>query len=300
MTRKRTAVESSAETVQQARATMSRWEAERTAAEAELESLQSRVGGEVLDTPDAAPALAGQLQVLRDRISIATSAVEAARPRAVAAERDYLLAEADALRPVVSKLKAKLAEHESRTDKLLAELEQHEGPYVPQELLEEARATVSFAPRREIVVPRSNLIREEISKAELPLIVLTEMAAGNDPQQHPSVAECTPAESYPACVWGPDALVKAPAYLRTVTNRREALTALEDETIPALERNVEQKRGEVSAALEAGNENELRRAKLGYPATAADRLAVAEERLAQTRHQAARDRAEFEALTESR
>lgn len=57
--------------VEEAREVLARWEAEKAAAEVELESLMARAGGEVLDDPKAAERLPRVLAELRDRVDLA-------------------------------------------------------------------------------------------------------------------------------------------------------------------------------------------------------------------------------------
>lgn len=202
-----------AKSVEDARAVLARWEAEQAALEAELESLQSRAGGEVLDDPKAAERLPRVLADLRDRLDLAGRAIEAQRPRVAAAESAYLLAEADRLRAPVKRAENALARHHERTAELLRLLEEHEGVFVPKALLdfEQQRNTAGV---KELVLTRSEVLENDLTALRRPVLVLEELAAGRDPMQHPDLRDCVPHQVFPSCVWGADALVPCPAYVR--------------------------------------------------------------------------------------
>lgn len=202
-----------AQQVEAARAVLARWDAEAAAARAELESLQERAGQEVLDDAKAAERLPVVLSQLSSRVDIAERAIEAQRPRVVAAERAFMAAEADALRPRLKRAEGALARHREKTAELLRLLEEHEGPYVPKGLLdfEEDRNRGGI---KVYELTRSELLAEEVVAARRPVLVLEELAAGRDPMDHPDLRDCAPAEVFPACVWGPEALVPCAMYLR--------------------------------------------------------------------------------------
>lgn len=203
-----------AKSVEDARAVLARWEAEQAALEAELESLQSRAGGEVLDDPKAAERLPRVLADLRDRLDLAGRAIEAQRPRVAAAESAYLLAEAEKLRGPVKRAENALARHEEKTAELLRLLEEHEGPFVPKALLDFEQQQQHTAGPREVVLTRSEVMENDLAALRRPALVLEELAAGRDPMQHPDLRDCVPAETFPACVWGPEALVPCSLYQR--------------------------------------------------------------------------------------
>jgi hypothetical protein len=216
-----TAVAKAHQLVEEERATLARWEADQAAAAAELESLQDRAGAEVLDNPDAARQLPKVLAELRDRIEIAGKAIAAQGPRVTAAESAYLMAEADVLDRVADAARRERDQHEARTAELLALLAEHEGPFVPERELVTQQHVAGTPLSRQL--DKSELLQLEVVNAERPVEILRAMAEGRDPQ--PLVTEWAgkqggidPATVYPACVWGPDAIVPAPLYLRRSSN----------------------------------------------------------------------------------
>lgn len=197
--------------VEQAREVLARWEAELAAATAELESVRDRAGGEVLDDPKAAERLPRVIGDLTARVDIAERAIRAQRPRVGAAERAYLLSEADKLRPAVKRAEGALVRHHEKTAELLRELEEHEGPFVPKALLDFEQDLHRPGPKV-YDRTRSELLEDELAAARRPVLVLEELAAGRDPMLHPDLRDCVPDQVHPGCVWGPDALVPCERY----------------------------------------------------------------------------------------
>lgn len=205
--RTRKPVQDARDAVTSAREVLARWEAERAAATAELASLQSRAGSEVLDDPNAASTLPRLMTQLRDRSDIARRAIEAQQPRVVEAERAYLLAEADQLEQIAATARATLEKHEARTAELLRALEKHEGPFVPKALLDD---TVAIAGQeRSWEHTPGETLRKAVESAERPVLALREMAAGRNPMAHPDLRDHPASAVLPDCVTGPDALVRA-------------------------------------------------------------------------------------------
>jgi hypothetical protein len=289
-------VTSARRAVETQRATLARWEADQAAAEAELASLQQRAGDEILDAPDEARSLARSMQELRDQIDIAQRAVVAQRDRVAAAESAYLSSEADVLEQWVEKARGRLAAHQARTGELLAQLEQHEGRFVPEHQLIQERSQYLGGPRS-WSLPKSYVFEQEVTVAERPVLILREMAAGRDPQVLVSKWAVPAAEVYPPCVWGSSAVVHAPVYLRTLENRRAAQDALELQSIPALERQVAKLEEEVAAAEARGATRELQPAGKDLPPTITDRLYAARKRLEEARSQAEAGRQALAGLT---
>lgn len=214
---------------------LARWEAEKAAAEAELASLQARSGEEVLDDETAAQRLTTAMHELRDRAEIAGRAIAAQQPRVKAAERAYLEAEADELEKPLIEARAAVTRHQARTNELLRLLREHEGPFVPEEELRDAIPSGVAWVGREFSdeVPKSRLLAMAVEEAERPVAILRAMAEGREPNITLNSGE-TPADVYPACVWGPGAVVPAPAYLRAVENARGRVESLqrEEESLP--------------------------------------------------------------------
>lgn len=121
------AVKASAGRVGEAEATLASWVAEESAACAELEDLQGRVGAEVLDDAGAAARLTAQLTALRTRVEVARSAVvEASRRLDVALERRRR-AEAAELRADADRLDAEATELDRQVEKHLAAAQEVQG-----------------------------------------------------------------------------------------------------------------------------------------------------------------------------
>lgn len=277
------------------RARLAQLEQDQAAAEAELATLQAGAGDAVLDAADVADAagkLARAMQELRDRIDMTGRAAVVQRTRVTQAESAYLLAEADLLDQAAEEPRATLRRHQERTNALLEQLAEHECPYVPEHLLidERSRHTTD---RYDISWqrPKSEVLEDQVQAAELPVRILREMAADRDPAKllqeaagvEGRVGLKRPEEFYPACVWGPHALVPAPAYLRTVETLTVRLAQLRDTAVPAARRRIT----ELEAALrEAEEKGEVRQLKPGPPGppglsgrTLADKLAVAQQKL---------------------
>jgi hypothetical protein len=189
------------------------WEEQLTQARREFDALEAKAGEAVLDDPKAATEVLRNLDRLRDWVSVAQRAVEASGPRVADAERAYLLAEAAVLDEAADELRLVLAAHEQRTRELLEQLREHEGPFVaqPQAFL------------------RSAGLRARITHAEFAAEILRTMARGEDPepalQARASVIDGTVAgvaieKLYPDCVRGPDAVVPAPAFMRSLEVER--------------------------------------------------------------------------------
>lgn len=228
--------------VHQAREVLARWEAELAAVTAELQSVRDRAGGEVLDDPDAAERLPRVIGDLTARVDIAERAIRAQRPRVVDAERAYLLSEADKLRPAVKRAEGALQRHHERTTELLRQLEEHEGRFVPESALIEERWSHRSTGRYvggddSYDLPKSAALEDVLASARRPVLLLEELAAGRDPMLHPDLRDCVPHQVFPACVWGPDALVPCPMYLRFSRAAAEAAaktaTASEAEQVDA-------------------------------------------------------------------
>ena len=186
--------------------------------------MQERAGVEVLDDPGAATRCRGTSgSAGPDRHCGAGDRRPA--PRVTLAERAYLAAEADVLEQAAAAAKTVLDEHEKRTAELLAELEKHDGIYVPAAELAAARRTPTSPPwvGRLWTRPRGDALREDVARAETRVWIVRGLAAGRDPHAelvsraslNDSTVHGLPIpELYPECAWGPDALVPAPAYQR--------------------------------------------------------------------------------------
>jgi hypothetical protein len=182
-------------------------------AEAELAALDASAGGTVLDDPESAGQVARDLAELRARIEILERAIAVQGERVVEAERAFLLAEAEALSNPVTAARGALERHQARTEELLEELRKHEGAFVPKGWLDSERIAVGTPRVVETYV--SSGLADALELAELPVLVRQEMAAGRDPSEHQRLRGVNdPAAVYGPSVWGPEALVSAPAWQR--------------------------------------------------------------------------------------
>jgi len=126
------ATEMAAAAVDDARATVGRWEADEAAKLAELADLERRAGDEVLADESAAVRLAGELAALRAGADIARRAGVAAGRRLVVAERALTVAQAADLREQADTLRRGAAKRQAVTDGLLEQLREQEGcAYAP-------------------------------------------------------------------------------------------------------------------------------------------------------------------------
>lgn len=219
------------------RGVVARWEAEVAAATAELESLQTRVGEEVLADESAAGRLTRSMQELRDRIDIASRAVAAAAPKLQAASSSALLAEADEWDAEQARRQLLVDEHDAREQELRGALEAFTGlEWQVKQHEVEASGSVRYGDSAERVVievsPRSRLMNA-VRVAERTAWCLREIAAGRDPHTALSKPFEGPAwleallpslnrrDFYTPSVWGPDAVMPAPAYLRAMASGAE-------------------------------------------------------------------------------
>lgn len=209
------------------RAKLQQWVERFAQLESQLATLQQTIGGAVLDDPTAAERLIGEQQHLRDQLDVAHRAADAQAQRIPAAEHAYLLAEAAALQPVSDQAEAVVAKHRARTAELLALLEQHEGRFVPEAELAAAQrrlgpGEVTF----ELTAPKSRALEERAEQVRRSIFILREMVEGREPTASVlSEWGVAPAEVYPPCVFGPDALVPSLMYLREVQVARERVEA---------------------------------------------------------------------------
>lgn len=231
-------VEAMAADVMEARTVLSDWEALRASAEARIADLETMSGERYLADPDAVQEVPKQLRELRDQVTAAESAAEAQRLRIAAAERRWLIAQADVLEASVAEAQSELDVHIGKTERLLKALVAHDGPYVTEAELakawDTARPYVAGLPER-WRLPTSEVLRRAVTKARMPVWALRELADGRDPaRQGQDGVRATPYEDvpaeelHPACVWGPTAVVQAPAYsawLERTTIRLESCRA---------------------------------------------------------------------------
>lgn len=213
--------------VRQHQAIVARWEAESVASAAELASLQERAGEEVLADESAAGRLSRSMQDLRDRIDIASRAVAAATPRLEAAARTAVLHEADEWDAEQARRQVLLDAHESKTRKLLDALEQHTGQhYEPGEAPRAGYSVPGEHVATEVTVKPGRELWLAVRGAERTAWLLREIAAGRDPHsvlddpyEGPFFKGVTPGPDplnlYTGSVWGPDAILPAPAYSRS-------------------------------------------------------------------------------------
>jgi hypothetical protein len=192
------------------------------------------IGEAVLDDPDSGTDLAQRIVELQARRDVALRAVAAQLPRIAAAEATYLAAEADVLLVAAAAAEQELATHDERTAVLLAELERHEGHFVPAS-----------------GGGRSYDLRQAADLAHLRVSIVRSLAAGEDPDadvlakrsvHDGTIFGAERDDVYPLCVWGPDAVVPCPAYLAQVASlqaaRRDEVDTQEQYVVAHAERKV--------------------------------------------------------------
>lgn len=231
MTAKKSPRELAVAVVEEQQGVVARWEAELAAKTAELRDLQERAGEEVLADESAADGLMRSMQELRDRIDIASRAVAAASPKLHAAAVAVVLAEADEWDAVRTRRQVLVDEFDAQQQVLLDALEEFTGlPWAVRQYNEGVGVTVvssnDGATRIVNRSPRARLV-EACQVAERTAWCLREIAEGRDPHRALSepldgpllrgLVNGPPASMfYTDSVWGPTAVLPAPAYLRQV------------------------------------------------------------------------------------
>lgn len=220
--------------VLEARQMLEQWRTRLTHVEAELAQAEAVSGDELLDDPARAVGWPAHLRELRDQVGVVGRSVVAQQNRVRGAELHWLAAQAVVVEvdEVVPARKA-LAAHQARTGELLAALEEHDGPYVPQINLARAmRTTGGIVEGTSLVgqLPKVHLLQVTLARAELRHSVLVAMAKGEDPtmlvvgRRYP--ADITERDCYPDVV-GPSGLVPAPAFAGQVAAARARVVELE-------------------------------------------------------------------------
>lgn len=226
--------------------TVTEWQARQIAAEAELESLQDRAGGEVLADESAADRLPKAMQELRDRIDIAARAAAAAAEKLHAARVRVLLLDAEAFDAEAERCRHSLAQHEQTTAELVAALAEHEGRFISVQEASAYQGSPGVTEDHHLLQGAPALksvgLQQALRRAELRAFVCRTVAAGGDPHDelarersmvNGKIAGVMLEDLYPASVWGPDAIVAAPAYLRAVAGGRPELpAAISDDGVP--------------------------------------------------------------------
>lgn len=222
------------------------WEARLGAARSELADAESSSGGDLIDDPKSVSRVAKRMQTARDEIELGERALAEAGLRLENARRRVLEHDASEIDQQADRLQAELDKHDARTAELLADLQEHEGRFVPEvDWIEALRSAIRSgvandgAPE-EWEIPKSRLKREQIMRLRLQADVVRDVAAGVDPSIRLRASSAVGDRSiYPACVWGPDAVVGAPAYLSLVENARARLAEI-DETLGRLPAEIEE------------------------------------------------------------
>ncbi len=239
-----TNVEQARAAVLEARTTVEEWKGRITAAHDELAELEQSAGERILADPISAEAIESRLTTLRSTARAAERALDAARPKVTAVESRYLAAEAAALEAPLADARKELEEHERKTERLLAQLEKHEGPFVSEyekhwAVMSARSSTVLYVGEVQVpATPKSHLMKTGIRVLEDKITILREMVAGRDPRewerQHRTSLWGGSQVEYPACVVGPDALVPTVAYLESIERMRKTVRELEElqDTLP--------------------------------------------------------------------
>lgn len=237
-------VATAAASVHDARRIQAEWEAKETAARAELAEVQAQAAEALLADPGAEEALATSITQLSARVEIVHRAAEAHRPRVAAAESAWLHAQVAAHADAITPLEDALRQHEAKTARLLKQLDDHEGVFVPEARL--IGALNSHNRPTSWKVPKSRQLQAPLTLARRQHRILCELAAGSDPSPLLNEWQVGP-EIYPACVMGPEALVPAPAFLRRVQEARDVLVGLEQarDELPARIAGLEQQEAQM-------------------------------------------------------
>lgn len=198
-------------------ASHARWEAEAASSEAEINGIRARMGEAVLADEDQAGILSTKVRDLHDRVDVAKRAAAAAAPKVRQARSAVLMFDADIADRNVAERQKMLTSHTTKTAKLLKQLEDHEGRFVPD--------GASLTKSREL--------EWDVARAQLLSDVLRDVAAGEDPMHRftDGTALGMPlAEFLPPALWGPSAVAPLPTYLHRVDSARSRLDRLDAET----------------------------------------------------------------------
>lgn len=208
-------------TVERAKKVVERWQAELAEARGALADLDTRAGAELLDDESAARRIPKLKAELWDRIDVAERALAEAEPRLERARRDVLRQEAATYEPLIVEQQKQLAEHDARTQALLEALQSHSGAlYRPVTFDDpDLRNRAEQGERVSLPVPVRQRFVDEVERLTRRRDILLAVADGQDPRQVVgagglfAVANPPAPQEYPASVWGPDAVIPAPAYL---------------------------------------------------------------------------------------
>lgn len=166
------------------------WASKVREAEAEADDLSRSMGGDVLDAPERATELATKLAAARASREVAEASRLAVAPRLVAARIAVLEHDAAAYEAEASAIRVELEAHQSKTTRLLAQLQRHEGEFVSVEqhisaIQDLVSSTDSlFLDSRYSVQKRSksSMIIERLQRTDLRARVLRMLIAGDDPR----------------------------------------------------------------------------------------------------------------------
>lgn len=223
------------------------WESKGADAAERAEVLREGVGAAVLDNPGAASEVSEQLRVLSVDADVAVQAVVAAEQRLQAARRAVVEFDCAELEQQAASVAERLRAHEARKVELLQALCDHEGgrgEFVHVGAREFAAQMAGIPPgsvdgvfRNERAETwKSDTLKLELQKLTLMAEVGRDVLAGVDPRarlrrvasvQDSTVLGVDQSEFYPPSVWGPDAMIEAPASAssRNTVGDREAATA---------------------------------------------------------------------------
>ena len=207
------------------------WRTRRGVAVAALEKAQAETGERILEDPARSAKLAGEIRDARDGIGIADKAIEAAQLKLNAARVAVLELEASRLDRSAEMKRTELDAHNKRTVELLDQLEAHECTYVPERQWVRALSDAGRPLPESWSAPRSLELEQAVEQEATRADVLRDVAAGVDPAVRlreladvsSTVHGLAIEELYPPVVWGPDAVLPAPAFLRAVENAQRLI-----------------------------------------------------------------------------
>lgn len=244
-------VQSAKDALVAAREVVEGWRAKAAEAQADLDQLEATAGDRILADPDAAEEIESALTTHRLTVRAAKRAEESAMPAVVEAEAAYLNAEAGTAAAAAEVARGELVEHQAKTDRLLAQLERHEGEFVSRgdmvnAVMRVTPATTYAGAAASYKTPKSAALRRRVAAAEVEVRILRDLAQGLDPRGW--MRSTREQVSYPACLTSVDALVRPPEHRDQAMQLERVIVELEA-CLVDLPRDIERVRDERARGL---------------------------------------------------
>ncbi len=261
--------------VQRWRVTISDWRRRQAEARSELQVLEATIGEKALDDPAIADRLVAKASELRARVEMAAKAITAAQPRLVTAQQAVLELDAQEHDRLAADHRAKLNRHEARTVELLSQLQDHEGVFLPEENARRSQAGVTGATVIEWTRPKSADLKDAVAVEELKASVLRDVAAGADPAarlaEHRGYLSSeiygrAERSFYGPAVWGPGAVMPAPAFLSEVDQIVQRLRVHDQRVAHGDAETIERLQREIAKVV---NARDVEAARMGVVVSAA-------------------------------